>query len=532
MFLLINSFSFRDRVEAMTRVSPDFGDEVQAVWTVSADVSFQTNQFPKYKLGPNNEILEEIKEDSKGPPLKEVVVQEIRQLTEQHKRLSVRDLASKFDKNLAAAAKMSEEAKLKEVASLDGHVLLKKLRDALECLKGRLAGQNKEDVEKAISMVEALAVQLTQKEGELIQEKFEVKKLVNFLKQASEDAKKLVNQEKSFGCAEIESARAVVQRIGEALEEQERNQSSGKQQKGLFFSIQFHHPVKELEELIEEVQEARRIRLMHQPRKVADMESELRELRLQIRQKCTVSIKLQNELEMNMKSDDNSTRLYEISGPEKLGSILRIQSCSDEAVDLAKCLIQWYRLSSQCSRREPILGANKCVYAPEPIDVGRVLQADIASDCLKVTLTTDGAIEQASDLGAYVDTLSRKPSIDFNVVISQMNGRNYSSHSVHLFHIGKTRIKLSRGWITKARDSYSKSMQLCGFRGGGNSAAKSLFWQARKGQSFVLVFDSERERNGALMYARKYALDCNVSVSCWSRRRCSAVKTDFFVAFD
>lgn len=33
--------------------------------------------------------------------------------------------------------------------------------------------------------VEALAVKLTQKEGELIQEKFEVKKLVNFLKQVS-----------------------------------------------------------------------------------------------------------------------------------------------------------------------------------------------------------------------------------------------------------------------------------------------------------------------------------------------------------
>ncbi|KAL8498151.1 hypothetical protein ACS0TY_021473 [Phlomoides rotata] len=68
--------------------------------------------------------------------------------------------------------------------------------------------------------------------GELIQEKIEVKKLVNFLKQASEDAKKLVNQEKSFACAEIESARAdraVVQRIGDALDEQEINQSSGKQ---------------------------------------------------------------------------------------------------------------------------------------------------------------------------------------------------------------------------------------------------------------------------------------------------------------
>lgn len=86
---------------------------MQSVWTVAADVSFQSNQFPKYKLGPNNEILEEIKEDSKGPPLKEVVVQEINQLSLRHKRLSVRDLASKFDKNLADAAKLSEEVLLK-----------------------------------------------------------------------------------------------------------------------------------------------------------------------------------------------------------------------------------------------------------------------------------------------------------------------------------------------------------------------------------------------------------------------------------
>ncbi|GER51920.1 prolinerich family protein [Striga asiatica] len=480
----------------MTRVSPEFGEEVQAVWPVSADVSFQTEKFPKYKLGPDNEILEEIKEDSKVPPLKEVVVQETNQLTEQHKRLSVRDLASKFDKNLAAAAKLTEEAKLKEVASLEGHVLLKKLRDALECLKGKLAGRNKEDVERAISMVEALAVKLTQKEGELIQEKFEVKKLVNFLKQASEDAKKLVNQEKSFACAEIESARAVVQRIGEALEEQERNQSSGKQQ--------------EMEGLIEEVQEARRIKLMHQPRKVVDMEHELRELRLQIREKCTISLQLQNELAMSVKTEENVSRFYELNGAENLGSILRIQTCSDEAVELGKCSIQWFRLSSQCSRREPILGANKCVYAPEPIDLGRVLQADIGSNGLKVTLTTNGPIQQGLDLGNYIETLLRKSSNDFSVVISQMNGRNYSSHSSHFFHIGKTKIKLSRGWITKGRESYSKSMQLCGFRGGGNLAAKSLFWQSRKGQSFVLVFESERERNGALILARKYASDSNV----------------------
>lgn len=44
------------------------------------------------------------------------------------------------------------QAKLREVPSLEGHVLLKKLRDALEYLKGRFTGRNKEDVANAISM--------------------------------------------------------------------------------------------------------------------------------------------------------------------------------------------------------------------------------------------------------------------------------------------------------------------------------------------------------------------------------------------
>ncbi|KAL6988069.1 Stomatal closure-related actin-binding protein 1 [Sarracenia purpurea var. burkii] len=482
----------------MTKVSPELENqmEIEMVMSVSADVSFASNRFPKYRIGADNQILDDAKEGPKGPSLKEVVGQETAQLVEQQKRLSVRDLASKFDNNLAAAAKQSDEAKLREVASLEGHVLLKKLRDALESLRGRLAGRNKEDVEKAISMVEALAVKLTQKEGELIHEKFEVKKLANFLKQASEDAKKLVNQERSFACAEIESARAVVQRCGEALEEEERiSQTSGKQ---------------ELEELLEEVQEARRIKLSHQPSKVIDMEHELQALRIQIREKSIISVKLQRELAMSRRAEENKFHLYELGGSENLGSSLRVQPCSDEAQELSKCSIQWYRIPTEGSRREIISGANKSIYAPEPFDVGRFLEVDVISNGQKVLVTTAGSIGPAAGLASYVETLFRKPNIEFNVVISQMNGKNYSSHSVHLFHVGKMRMKLCRGWITKARESYSSSMQLCGFRGGGNSAAKSLFWLARKGHSFVLVFESERERNAAILLARRYALDCNV----------------------
>lgn len=131
------------------------------------------------------------------------------------------------------------------------------------------------------------------------------------------------------------------------------------------------------------------------------------------------------------------------------------------------------------------------------------------------------------------------------VVISQMNGQDYPSHSVHIFNVGKSRLKLSRGWINKTRESYSTAMQvhdwwlllslpcfmsmicthvrsflfctmtqLCGVRGGGNAASKSLFWQARKGVSYVLTFETERDRNAAIILARKHALDSHVSLTC------------------
>ncbi|KAG2290600.1 hypothetical protein Bca52824_050204 [Brassica carinata] len=74
--------------------------------------------------------------------------------------------------------------------------------------------------------------------------------------QASEDAKKLVNQERSFACAEIESAKTLVMRLGGAFEEQEISSKASRAQGP------------NVEKLVEEVQEARRIKRMHQPTKV------------------------------------------------------------------------------------------------------------------------------------------------------------------------------------------------------------------------------------------------------------------------
>lgn len=468
-----------------------------AVPPVSADVIFPSSRFPNYKIGPNNQTVE-VKQDSKALTMKEVVARETAHLLEQQKRLSVRDLASKFEKGLAATAKLSDEARMKDAASLEKHVLLKKLRDALEALRGRVAGKNKDDVEEAIAMVEALAVQLSQREGELIQEKTEVKKLATFLKQASEDAKKLVEEERAYARAEIENARAAVQRVEEALQEYERmSGASGKQ---------------DMEELMKEVHEARRIKMLHQPSKVMDMEHELQALRVQLAEKCKYSIQLQKELARKM-GEETVSQLYELDGTEALGSILQIQPCFLAASELSECSIQWYRLACEGGKQEPISGATKPVYAPEPFDVGRILQAEITYGGQTTSVTTAGPIDPAAGLGNYVEALVRRHDIEFNVVVVQMNGTDHTSETIHVLHIGRMRMKLCKGKTNVAKEYYSTSMQLCGVRGGGNAAAQAAYWQVKTGLSFVLAFETERERNAAIMLARRFAYDCNITLS-------------------
>lgn len=72
------------------------------------------------------------------------------------------------------------------------------------------------------------------------------------------------------------------------------------------------------------------------------------------------------------------------------------------------------------------------------------------------------------------------------------------------------RMKLRKGKTTIAKEYYSALMLLCGVRGGGNAAAQAVYWLANKGLSFVLAFKSERERNAAIMLARRFAYDCNI----------------------
>ncbi|CAA7398344.1 unnamed protein product [Spirodela intermedia] len=481
----------------MTRLTLDFGHTMhnEAAAPVSSDANFVSGKFPDYKIGSNNVVIE--LEGPRVPSLREIVAKETALLLEQQKRLSVRDLAKRFENGLSAAIKISDEGKCKEVASLDRHVLLKKLRDVLESLKGRVAGRNKDDMAEAISMVEALAVQFTHQEGELLHEKSEVKKLATFLQQATEEARNAAEEEMAFARAEVENARAVIERVERAVQEHEKMSMDTQKQ--------------DVEELMKEVQEARRIKMLHQPSKVMDMEHELQALRMQLADKSLYTIQLRKELAMVKKLEENKS-LYDLDGFERLGSCLRIVSHSPAAPDISSFSVQWFRVPADDGKKELIYGATKPAYAPDPCDVGRFLQAEVVVEDQKFTLRTTGPVEPAPGLGSYVEALVKKNDTEFHVVVLQTNGGDNPSSSVHVFHVGKMRIKLRKGRSSIAKEPYSAAMQLCGVRGGGNAAARSLFWQARKGPSFTLAFESERERNAAIMLARRFAFDCNVSL--------------------
>jgi hypothetical protein len=136
-----------------------------------------------------------------------------------------------------------------------------------------------------------------------------------------------------------------------------------------------------------------------------------------------------------------------------------------------------------------------------------------------------------------------------------VNGVAQPADSLHVLCIGRLRMRLARGASVAAKEFYSSSMQvlhrnhfhhlkcaeelasrslivgrwyseaqrslyyliyticfqLCGVRGGGDAAPQAIFWQPRKELSFVLGFETTRERNSALMLARRFAMDCNVS---------------------
>lgn len=63
-------------------------------------------------------------------------------------------------------------------------------------------------------------------------------------------------------------------------------------------------------------------------------------------------------------------------------------------------------------------GATKSVYAPEPFDVGRYLQAEIVSNGQRITLATTGPIDPGS-ICVYIYSLLCRRNEGYNVFIAK-----------------------------------------------------------------------------------------------------------------
>jgi hypothetical protein len=203
---------------------------------------------------------------------------------------------------------------------------------------------------------------------------------------------------------------------------------------------------------------------------------------------------------------------YEITGDERLGSTLSIVPLNRRVIELGKCAIQWYQLTEDGKAMNLIKGAIRPEYAPEPLDVGKVLRAEINLPGGKIQgLQTSGHIKRTFGLEEYVESLAGRGGAQFSARIVIKNGETVEKQPLYTFDVHELRIKLYRRHILEAVAEYSTSMQLCGARGGGDSAALGLFWvpkteeAPKTDQSFLLVLESERERNAAMMLARKFA---------------------------
>uniref|UniRef100_A0A3B6MKT9 Stomatal closure-related actin-binding protein 1 n=1 Tax=Triticum aestivum TaxID=4565 RepID=A0A3B6MKT9_WHEAT len=456
------------------------------------------NKFPTYKNGSNGIVIK-LADGPEVPPLKEVVAKETEELLDRRQRFSVRELAMKFEKGLNTATLLSKEVKWRQVALLERDILLKNLKSVLESLRGQVTGKTKDEIEESISMVEILAVQLSKREAELIQQKTEVTELAKSLKLASEDAKRIVEEERVNANTEVESARSAVQRVQEALQEHEKmSKRTGKQ---------------DMEELKKEVRVARRIKMLHCPSKAMDLENEIKTLRKTFTEKSVDCVNLLKELELHKRLKGNDIPVFDLEGLQCLGSMLHIVCQNGTPMDFSNISVQWFRIHPKESNKEIISGATRPAYAPEPNDVGRYMQAEINFGGETAIAKTAGLVDPDAGLVDYVETLVRKPETEFNVVVLQLNGIDQPKEAVHVLNVGRLRMRLSKGKTVVAKEFYSSSMQLCGVRGGGEAASQAMFWRPRSDLSFAVAFETARERNAAIMLARRFAIDCNVRVT-------------------
>ncbi|GBG61287.1 hypothetical protein CBR_g19820 [Chara braunii] len=434
------------------------------------------------------------------PRSRSLMAKEFAELALQQQRLpaSTRDMQTGFERGQCAAeaayTKVMSEPPGGKGGSQQGLELLHSLRKKLTDMELSGAPIRREDVTSAVNSADALLSQWALRDNEIQHEKVEVRKMAALFKQANEESKRMVEEARKIAQDEIRMAREKVKRAEEIA-------------RGVVASRP-DEVDPEMQRLKMEVIEARRIKMLHQPTMVSHLELQVTGLQKSLLDKCQEVVKLRREIDL-LKNPRKRPLPYKLDGLEFLGSMLSIVPTAPEGQLPYPCEIQWYRVHKD-GRVESIAGATAAAYAPEPNDVECQMRVTIkyGNNSRKMEiLESSGPLDPCPGLDQFVDLLYKYGTAHFNVVVLEQtpfSGTLVDRKVAHVFEISKDRVKLRKGRVAKARDPYSPGMQLGGARGSSESAAQSILWQTR-GKEFLLQMESERERNAAILLARRFA---------------------------
>lgn len=203
--------------------------------------------------------------------------------------------------------------------------------------------------------------------------------------------------------------------------------------------------------------------------------------------------------------------MQSITGACVLGSTLRLNGVQG----VPAATFQWHRLGKAPggapagAEPEPIGGATRAQYAPEPRDLGVVLSCAITPFLggPVITVTTPGPVADMDGLASALSSSLAKESCEFNCVVVQRNGEMQDRREVHQLEVLPDRVKLKLKGKTRHKESYSEGMQVCGARGGGDAAAQGLFLALSPSLVFMLACESAKQRNTAILLIRARALE-------------------------
>mmetsp|Transcript_62778 Transcript_62778/g.198836 ORF Transcript_62778/g.198836 Transcript_62778/m.198836 type:complete len:473 (+) Transcript_62778:208-1626(+) len=421
--------------------------------------------------------------------------------TVQERRATVNELARKFELGLFGEDTFESRQRVEQERM--GRELIGGLKTKASDLKGRCVGRNADDAQDILDGLVALEEQWQKREENLHVAVEEVRAALASLQEATIAAEREIEAEREM------AKRRVVDGMSEANHEVEMERQRTAE-------VMARQHV-----LDREIEDARRVQALHGTSTVAELQGLAQSLRGQLvaaqaqldaRSAEAAELRKQLESALNAKAPADQMKL---GGEPVLGGTLRV--IGNAALRDAGTL-QW-NVVGKGGAVEPIAGATRPQYAPEPRDVGRMIACTFTprgaapgEESAISVATTEHPIASSAGLSEYCETLEAKGGGEFLVNIVQMNGDMQDREAVYVLEVTPDKVKMKKNGKTKHKESYSADMQVCGARGGGDAAALGLFLALKPKLIFMLACESARERNAAVMLIRSMASSKGLSI--------------------